>query len=243
MFDQKVYMKKYYAENREKMLEYHKKCYDKHSRGNEEFYEKNREKCKKYYAKNKDKMLKKHKEWYDRTKEQRRGKHNTESSEYYYRNKTKINEKNRKYAKEHRSQLTEMGRRRRKLHPEKDRCSNLGRCGSGRGAYKYGQRLKLKVFLRYSPELKCACCGESKFEFLTLDHIEGRKAWGHGRELRSNRLYLWIVRNNYPKGFQVLCYNCNCAKGLYGECPHKSGKTILSELAYLHPRIEVIPSK
>ena len=27
-------------------------------------------------------------------------------------------------------------------------------------------------------------------------------------------------KNNYPEGFQVLCSNCNFAKGKYGSCPH-----------------------
>lgn len=31
----------------------------------------------------------------------------------------------------------------------------------------------------------------------------------------------WQRKNNYPKGFQVLCHNCNLAKGFYGKCPHQ----------------------
>jgi hypothetical protein len=70
---------------------------------------------------------------------------------------------------------------------------------------------------------KCACCGETAFEFLTIDHIEGhgtqhRKE--HGGDSATN-FYLWLEKNNYPKGFQVLCWNCNCSKGVYGFCPHK----------------------
>lgn len=30
----------------------------------------------------------------------------------------------------------------------------------------------------------------------------------------------WCRRNGYPKGFRVLCHNCNMAIGFYGYCPH-----------------------
>jgi hypothetical protein len=38
------------------------------------------------------------------------------------------------------------------------------------------------------------------------------------------RFYSWLRRNNYPEGYQVLCFNCNIAKGLYGVCPHQAAK-------------------
>jgi hypothetical protein len=35
-------------------------------------------------------------------------------------------------------------------------------------------------------------------------------------------LYKWLVDNNYPKGYQVLCWNCNCGKRMNdGICPHQ----------------------
>lgn len=66
----------------------------------------------------------------------------------------------------------------------------------------------------------CKCCGESTFEFLALDHIDGngnkdRKLHGTGTQL-----YSYLVKNNFPKIYQILCHNCNLAKGFYGECPH-----------------------
>lgn len=73
---------------------------------------------------------------------------------------------------------------------------------------------------------QCACCGESLPEFLTVDHIDGGGNQ-HRRSLsRSSdsgyRIYGWLERNNYPEGFQILCWNCNLAKGIYGQCPHQS---------------------
>jgi len=71
---------------------------------------------------------------------------------------------------------------------------------------------------------KCACCGESTIEFLTIDHplkdgAAHRKITGSG-----SSFYSWLQRNNYPSGFRVLCRNCNSADGLYGRCPHESWK-------------------
>jgi len=68
----------------------------------------------------------------------------------------------------------------------------------------------------------CACCGESIFEFLTIDHMnndgaEHRRQMEHG----GRTIYRWLIQHDFPKGFQVLCYNCNCAKGHHGICPHK----------------------
>lgn len=65
----------------------------------------------------------------------------------------------------------------------------------------------------------CACCGETHDEFLTIDHMDndGSK---HREEVDGARLYRWLMKNNYPKNFQILCYNCNIAKGRYGKCPH-----------------------
>lgn len=82
-------------------------------------------------------------------------------------------------------------------------------------------RRKLRVFEYYSNgTMICNCCGENIIEFLSIDHINGggRK---HRAEVGKN-LYRWIIRNNFPPGFQVLCNNCNMAKGIYGICPHKN---------------------
>ena len=66
----------------------------------------------------------------------------------------------------------------------------------------------------------CACCGESQIEFLTIDHINGRQ--DEKRRMTGKALWLHLKWNGFPKdNIQLLCYNCNCAKGVYGVCPHK----------------------
>jgi predicted restriction endonuclease len=84
-------------------------------------------------------------------------------------------------------------------------------------------RIRLEVLDHY--DNKCACCGETIAQFLTVDHINN-----DGNIHRKNmsgsgsKIYFWLKKNNYPDGFQILCYNCNCAKGHYGICPHQVRK-------------------
>lgn len=85
-------------------------------------------------------------------------------------------------------------------------------------------RLKKEVLSHYGGP-KCVCCGETGIEFLTFDHIaqDGnahRKVIGQ----KGRRIYLWLKENNYPPGFQILCYNCNIARHWNnGICPHQNG--------------------
>lgn len=77
---------------------------------------------------------------------------------------------------------------------------------------------------------KCKCCGESRYIFLTLDHINNDGA-AHRKFLRlkgtgSHNPYVWLRQNGYPDTFQVLCFKCNCAKGKLGFCPHERMPTM-----------------
>lgn len=71
---------------------------------------------------------------------------------------------------------------------------------------------------------RCACCGEDRFEFLAIDHVEGGGTQ-HRKEVGSGtRFYYWLKREGFPAGFRVLCHNCNSALAYYGECPHQREK-------------------
>lgn len=70
---------------------------------------------------------------------------------------------------------------------------------------------------------RCACCGEDQLEVLTIDHVnndgaEHRKITGAG-----SRFYAWLRKEGFPQDgrFQILCFNCNIAKKIYGTCPHQ----------------------
>lgn len=84
---------------------------------------------------------------------------------------------------------------------------------------KYYARIRLEALSHYSKgQAKCACCGEIEIQFLSFDHINGG-GLAHQRKIKIP-LLRWLRINNYPEGFQVLCHNCNFAKGHYGQCPH-----------------------
>jgi hypothetical protein len=88
--------------------------------------------------------------------------------------------------------------------------------------------LQMKVFLNYSKRYSnsdipcCRCCGQTHIEFLSVDHIAGKKQMdsepelvklGYSSKFHSVMLKRWIIKNNFPEGFQILCHNCNLAKG------------------------------
>ncbi len=68
----------------------------------------------------------------------------------------------------------------------------------------------------------CACCGEARYLFLSVDHVDGngaqhRKELGYG----NRRLLLQIIAAGFPPEYQVLCFNCNCGRARNGGiCPH-----------------------
>lgn len=88
---------------------------------------------------------------------------------------------------------------------------------------RWAKNNKRKVINHYSKGTnRCMCCHETIFEFLTLDHILGGGN-SHRKSMKntsSTCLYHWLIKNNYPEGFQILCFNCNHAKHIYGICPH-----------------------
>ena len=71
--------------------------------------------------------------------------------------------------------------------------------------------------------LICFCCKETTKEFLTIDHIKPKK---NKSEREKKSLYVWIKAHDFPKGFRVMCYNCNLGRRTMrrGICPHEALK-------------------
>lgn len=112
----------------------------------------------------------------------------------YNSKKDEINKRNREYQKSNRPLMN-------KIHREARR------------------NKRIEVLKHYGS--KCACCGENEIKFLAVDHINGDGS-KHRIEIRNVNIYYWLIRNNYPDGFQLLCHNCNYAKHFYKVCPHKN---------------------
>lgn len=79
----------------------------------------------------------------------------------------------------------------------------------------------------------CTCCGERLEELLSIDHVyndgaEHRRQSGVGT---GAPFYHWLKKQGFPKDrFQLLCFNCNCAKAFFGICPHQ---TALSSVVFI----------
>lgn len=79
------------------------------------------------------------------------------------------------------------------------------------------QQLSREIIAAYGNA--CACCGEMRFEFLTIDHINGG---GRAHVAQIKNFYSWLKRNSFPQEeFRCLCMNCNFSRGRYGYCPHE----------------------
>ncbi len=78
----------------------------------------------------------------------------------------------------------------------------------------YKDAIKLKVISIYTNgKNQCVECHNEDITCLTLDHVNENGA-EHRKQIKlsGNGMYLWVIKNNYPKIFQVLCMNCNYRK-------------------------------
>jgi hypothetical protein len=90
-------------------------------------------------------------------------------------------------------------------------------------------RCRDEVFGAYGG-YKCNCCNEDERLFLSIDHINNDGA----EERRSGKysgagvpFYLWLRKNNFPSGYQVLCMNCQSGKFRNGGvCPHQTSSNL-----------------
>jgi hypothetical protein len=131
-------------------------------------------------------------------------------------------------------------RNKKALHLAHGKCADCGgereggshsyclRCLRIRASTERSRQMRAQALAAYGGEApRCACCGEERLEFLTLDHVNnGGRA--HRREKGNQGVYHELRRAGYPSGFQVLCFNCNIARGLYKVCPHRAvGQQVL----------------
>lgn len=87
-----------------------------------------------------------------------------------------------------------------------------------RGRDKH-RAMREKVIAHYGGVCACPTCGITEPDFLAVDHIENNGN-EHRKKLKGTNIYLWLIKNSFPEGFQLLCFNCNSAKAFFGGCPH-----------------------
>jgi hypothetical protein len=120
----------------------------------------------------------------------------------------------RRYYDKHKDQVISKAKEWSKNNRDKRRVTNVN----------WRWRIRLKMIEAYGG--MCVCCGETEPKFLSIDHINN-----DGYERRKNgeqcgaALYRWLRDQGWPKdNYQLLCMNCNFAKGHFGKCPHKDDK-------------------
>jgi hypothetical protein len=63
-------------------------------------------------------------------------------------------------------------------------------------------------------KLACSMCGFDDIRALSLDHING----GGNKHCKSlgikGTLYNWLIKHNFPEGYQTLCMNCQFIKSV-----------------------------
>ena len=145
--------------------------------------------------------------------DEQRKKINKRARERYAKNPEKVNKKKRANYRINPEKEIARGKRYRATHgPEmKQRILDL----------------TIEVYSHYSKVISnsdvpvCACigCGVKHIEFLTLDHMFGRKSMGSVFDTTGDKLWRRLKRDSYPVGMQVLCWNCNSAKSNNPFCP------------------------
>jgi len=102
----------------------------------------------------------------------------------------------------------------------------LAICNRCRRYFKTWSRNRVKqdkqaCMTEYGKNSGCVCCGVKEISFLSIDHIKDdgfKKRDKHGL---GKHLYRMLVKMGFPRGFQVLCFNCQWGKRLNGGfCPH-----------------------
>ena len=77
---------------------------------------------------------------------------------------------------------------------------------------------------------KCVCCGETRKQFLTLQHKNGdghlhrKEVVGKHHRVGVGAFIRRLRKAGFPKQYaiQVACWNCHMAHDHYGACPHKT---------------------
>ena len=158
--------------------------------------------------------------------EQRRAKNREAAARYRERNREKVNQRMRDWREANREKAREQSRewRNRKLANASPEEAAAIRAAEAAKTKRNQDRRRDEVFAAYGG-YKCVCCGEAERLFLSIDHIHNDGAAMRKAKLYSGNgtgFYLWLRKNGFPSGFQVLCMNCQVGKHKNGGvCPHQ----------------------
>jgi len=101
-------------------------------------------------------------------------------------------------------------------------------------------RNKLSTISHYGGQ--CAICGETNPSFLCIDHINNDGAEHRKLGIKGSKFYRWVIKNDFPTGFQVLCWNHNWLKNIEhrNELNKNTPKAIYDRLVKSNLKIDAI---
>jgi len=130
---------------------------------------------------------------------------------YREANPEKIRERDRRYNEANREKIAEWHRQYEDANREK--INGLQR--------RRAARYRAIVLGHYGQV--CACPGCYSTQALGIDHIDGTGRQ-HRQELFGDHtrggvdFHYWLIKNNFPPGYQTLCSRCNTSKGSGDHC-------------------------
>ncbi len=143
--------------------------------------------------------------------------------QWYQLNKEKISEQKKQYRQLNREKISEYKKQWYQLNREKI-------LEQQKQWYQLNREKIIKYYSNGTMTCECPGCTENQIEFLCIDHINNNGA-EHRKEIGGRTtMYLWLIKNNFPSGFRVLCFNCNCARR-HGDCPHTKLITCITGVA------------
>jgi hypothetical protein len=165
----------------------------------------------------------------------------TKKQLWYLKNREKCIKSNIEYVKKNRDRINLKRRQARasrditQIELDKEKRKKYPSYKNRKRIYVYNPSIYLKrkqkdvelkrMVLNYYGH-NCECCGESNFSLLTIDHIDNNGKEhknSKGIKLKGRDLYLFIIKNKFPSGLRILCFNCNIGRQFNkGICPHKN---------------------
>ena len=192
-------------ERKQKEREYYQNHKEDNRRRGKEWNEKNRDRLNELSRlrrlKDPEKFKKYQKEWMEKNP----NKVKVSQKKYYHNNKEARLKNSQKWINENPERYQKRSQDYRDSHKKQFQKRNMDR--------------RLLVLNHYSKVLSksnipiCGNCGLTKIEFLHIDHIIGRKNTDEPKHLRGgSNLINYLIRENFPKDYQILCGNCNWLK-------------------------------
>jgi hypothetical protein len=117
-------------------------------------------------------------------------------------------EQEKQYSKQYRDNHREQIKQRMKRYCQKPEVKKQ----RNESVRKYQIKIKKIIVNHYTKgKMKCELCPEDTWEIFELHHPElnGKKDRENVNGATGTKFYRWVIKNNFPKGYMILCPNCH----------------------------------